>query len=472
MAAAQLFFSPPLPNPHPAPNHRRWVQSSSILSRQNRVSAGKFITRANGGDMLGDFGARDPFPAEVESRFGEKVLGNMDTEHKILIPNISAMSLAQQECSPVSPVQPPMSKDDAQRLLKKVLGWRLLEEEGGLKLQCLWKLKDFGCGIELINRIHRVTEASGHFPNLHLEHPNQVRAELWTRTIGGLTMNDFIVAAKIDAIKTSDLAPRKRRRSRRMAGRVAITSKLELKPPPYPMDALEPHMSKETFEYHWGKHHRAYVDNLNKQIDGMELENMSLGDVVVATYNKGDVLPAFNNAAQAWNHEFFWESMKPGGGGKPSGELLTLIKRDFGSFEKFVQEFRTAASTQFGSGWAWLVYKANRLDVENAVNPIPSEEDKKLVVVKSPNAVNPLVWDYDHAYYLDFQNRRPDYISTFMEKLVSWEAVSARLEAAKARASTREEEEEMKKREEGDIGDSQPVEMYVDGDGQDDDSDD
>ncbi|CAL1390939.1 unnamed protein product [Linum trigynum] len=271
------------------------------------------------------------------------------------------------------------------------------------------------------------------------------------------------------------------RRSRRMAGRVAITSKLELKPPPYPMDALEPHMSKETFEYHWGKHHRAYVDNLNKQIDGTDFENMSLGDVVVVTYNKGDVLPAFNNAAQAWNHEFFWESMKPGGGGKPSGELLKLIERDFGSFEKFVQEFKAAASTQFGSGWAWLVYKANRLDVENAVNPIPSEEDKKLVVVKSPNAVNPLVWDYDplltidvweHAYYLDFQNRRPDYISTFMEKLVSWEAVNARLEAAKARASKREEEDEMKKREEGDIGDSQPVEMYVDGDGQDDDSDD
>ncbi|KAK6156026.1 hypothetical protein DH2020_010274 [Rehmannia glutinosa] len=112
--------------------------------------------------------------------------------------------------------------------------------------------------------------------------------------------------------------------------------------------------------------------------------------------------------------------MKPGGGGKPSGELLELINRDFGSFEGFVNEFKAAAATQFGSGWAWL-----------ALNPLPSDEDKKLVVVKSPNAVNPLVWDYS--------NRRPDYISTFMEKLVSWDAVNSRLEAAKARAAEREE---------------------------------
>lgn len=223
-----------------------------------------------------------------------------------------------------------------------------------------------------------------------------------------------------------------------------ITAKFELKPPPYPLNALEPHMSKDTLEFHWGKHHRAYVDNLNKQIVGTELDSKPLEDVVIATYNKGDVLPAFNNAAQAWNHEFFWGCMKPGGGGKPSGELLQLIERDFGSFEKFVEEFKSAAATQFGSGWAWLVYKTNKLDVENAVNPRPSEEDKKLAVLKSPNAVNPLVWDYsplltidvwEHAYYLDFQNRRPDYISTFLEKLVSWEAVSCRLEAAKAQAA-------------------------------------
>ncbi|XP_021905560.1 superoxide dismutase [Fe], chloroplastic isoform X1 [Carica papaya] len=252
-----------------------------------------------------------------------------------------------------------------------------------------------------------------------------------------------------------------------------ITAKFELKPPPYPLNALEPNMSQETLEYHWGKHHRAYVENLNKQIAGTELNGMSLEEIVIVSYNNGDMLPAFNNAAQAWNHQFFWESMKPGGGGKPSGELLSLIERDFGSFERFVEEFKSAAATQFGSGWAWLSYKANRLNVGNAVNPSPSDEDKKLVVVKSPNAVNPLVWDYsplltidvwEHAYYLDFQNRRPDYISTFMEKLVSWDAVSDRLENAKARAAEREKEEERRrKEEEGEkAGDDEAVEVYLD----------
>ncbi|CAL5366624.1 unnamed protein product [Camellia sinensis] len=166
--------------------------------------------RATGGDMLGDFGARDPFPAEVESGFADKVLGNFNTEHRILIPNLSSLSLSQQDCTPVSPPHPPISRDDAQKLLKKVVGWRLLDEEGGLRLQCLWKLRDFKCGVDLINRIYRVVEVTGHFPNLHLELPNQVRAELWTASIGGLSMNDFIVAAKIDEIKTSDLVPKKR----------------------------------------------------------------------------------------------------------------------------------------------------------------------------------------------------------------------------------------------------------------------
>ncbi|KAK4280011.1 hypothetical protein QN277_011696 [Acacia crassicarpa] len=184
--------------------------SPSNPSRSTNPSAFRLRTRAMGADLLGDFGARDPFPAELESKFGEKVLGNNDTEHKILIPNLSALSLAQQECSPVSPLQSPMSEDDAKKLLKKIVGWRLLNEEGGIKLQCLWKVRDFKCGVELINRILKVTEASGHFPSLHLELPNQVRAELWTASIGGLSMNDFIVAAKIDEIKTSDLAPKKR----------------------------------------------------------------------------------------------------------------------------------------------------------------------------------------------------------------------------------------------------------------------
>lgn len=240
-----------------------------------------------------------------------------------------------------------------------------------------------------------------------------------------------------------------RRFLRKAAVSGVVTARFELRPPPYPLDGLEPHMSQETLEYHWGRHHRTYVENLNKQIVGTDLDGLSLEDVVLVSYNKGDMLPAFNNAAQAWNHEFFWESIKPGGGGKPSGELLKLIERDFGSFKDFLERFKSAAASQFGSGWAWLAYKANRLDVANAVNPLPKEEDKKLVIVKSPNAVNPLVWDYsplltidvwEHAYYLDFENQRPDYISTFMDKLVSWEAVSARLESAVARAAHREQE--------------------------------
>ncbi|KAK7393106.1 hypothetical protein VNO78_21560 [Psophocarpus tetragonolobus] len=170
-----------------------------------------FTVRAiDSNKFLGDFGARDPFPAELESSFGEKVLGFSSTEHKILIPNITALALSQQKCSPVSPSQPPISQEDAQTLARKVVGWRLVNEEGGLKIQCLWKLRDFKCGVELINRISKVAETEGHFPNIYLEQPNHVRAELWTASIGGLSMNDFIVAAKIDEIKTSDLVPRKR----------------------------------------------------------------------------------------------------------------------------------------------------------------------------------------------------------------------------------------------------------------------
>ncbi|GMI76646.1 Fe superoxide dismutase 2 [Hibiscus trionum] len=276
------------------------------------------------------------------------------------------------------------------------------------------------------------------------------------------------------------MKPQQRRFLRKYASNV-ITATYELKPPPYSLNALEPHMSRETLEYHWGKHHRTYVENLNKQVVGTDLEGLSLEDIITVTYNKGDILPAFNSAAQAWNHDFFWESMKPGGGGKPSGDLLDLIERDFGSFERFTEEFKSAAATQFGSGWAWLAYKANRLGVENAVNPWPSENDKKLVIVKSPNAVNPLVWDYfplltidvwEHAFYLDFQNRRADYISMFMEKLVSWEAVNARLENAKAQAAEREMEEERMKNEEewkptdddDDDDDDEGLEMYVDSD--------
>ncbi|KAL2526939.1 Transcriptional coactivator/pterin dehydratase [Abeliophyllum distichum] len=157
-------------------------------------------THATGTDLVGDFGARDPFPAEIESNFGDKVLGNVDTEHKILIPTAAALSLSQQQCSPISHLQQPLPEDEAKKMLFKVVGWRLIHEEGGIKLQGLWKLRDFKCAVELINRICRVVESTGHF-SYSSSRAAQSR---------GLSMNDFIVAAKIDEIKTSDLVPRKR----------------------------------------------------------------------------------------------------------------------------------------------------------------------------------------------------------------------------------------------------------------------
>ncbi|XP_051142852.1 probable pterin-4-alpha-carbinolamine dehydratase, chloroplastic [Andrographis paniculata] len=167
--------------------------------------------RASAPDLLGDFGARDPFPAELESNFAEKVQGNVDTEHKILIPTSSALSLAQRDCVPVSEIQQPLSEDEAKKLLLKVVGWRLVDEEGCLKLKGLWKVRDVKCGEELINRINKCVESTGHLPTVRLEdESNQVTAELWTSAIGGLSINDFIVAAKIDTIKVSDLQPRLR----------------------------------------------------------------------------------------------------------------------------------------------------------------------------------------------------------------------------------------------------------------------
>ncbi|XP_064947089.1 superoxide dismutase [Fe], chloroplastic-like isoform X1 [Musa acuminata AAA Group] len=261
---------------------------------------------------------------------------------------------------------------------------------------------------------------------------------------------------------------------RRLPRCARIAAQLELKPPPYSLSSLEPHMSRETLEYHWGRHHRAHVASLNNLIAGTDLDGMGLDEIVVVSYNKGNPLPLFVHAAQVWNHDFFWQSIKPGGGGRPSGRLMELIERDFGSFDRMLEEFKRAALTQFGSGWAWLVYKANRLDVGNAVNPCPSEKDNKLVVLKSPNAVNPIVWDYspllaidvwEHAYYLDYENRRADYVSIFLEKLVSWEVVSDRLDVAIERAAERAREDETRRQEDdAAVTHSEAVEMYLDSD--------
>ncbi|KAG2432965.1 hypothetical protein HXX76_008693 [Chlamydomonas incerta] len=225
--------------------------------------------------------------------------------------------------------------------------------------------------------------------------------------------------------QASSLVAGQRRAVRPASGRRAVITRaaLELKSPPYALDALEPHMSKQTLEFHWGKHHRAYVDNMNKQIAGSPLDGKSLEEIVVASWNNGQPTPVFNNAAQVWNHTFFWESMKPNGGGAPTGKLAEAITRDFGSLDKFKEEFKQAGMTQFGSGWAWL----------NA------DKAGKLSISKSPNAVNPVVEGktpiltvdvWEHAYYIDVQNRRPDYITTFMEKLINWDAVAQRYAAA------------------------------------------
>jgi Fe-Mn family superoxide dismutase len=196
----------------------------------------------------------------------------------------------------------------------------------------------------------------------------------------------------------------------------------ELPALPYPADALKPYMSAETFSFHHGKHHAAYVANLNKLIEGTDLANKSLEEIIKATFGDPNKAGIFNNAAQVWNHTFFWESMKPGGGGAPTGPIADKINADFGSYDKFVEAFKTAAATQFGSGWAWLVL-----------------EDGTLKVTKTPNAENPLVYGqtplltldvWEHAYYLDYQNRRPDFISAYLEHLVNWDAANARLAAA------------------------------------------
>lgn len=199
---------------------------------------------------------------------------------------------------------------------------------------------------------------------------------------------------------------------------------VELPPPPFELHALEPHMSKESMEYHWGKHHRGYVTNLNKAIEGSDMDKMAIEEIVKATWNDGQPTASFNNAAQVWNHTFFWESMKPEGGGEPCGKLLEAINSAFGSFEEFSKLFKTAAVTQFGSGWAWLV----------------SDAAGGLSIAKTPNAETPLasgsgvpvlccdVWE--HAYYVDYRNQRPVYVDTFMEKLVNWDKVSERYAAA------------------------------------------
>jgi len=183
---------------------------------------------------------------------------------------------------------------------------------------------------------------------------------------------------------------------------------------PYAKDALAPHISAETLEYHHGKHHNAYVTNLNKLIDGKPEASLSLEEIILRS--DGGI---FNNAAQVWNHTFYWHSMKPKGGGEPTGDLADAIKRDFGSLEKFKEEFTAAATTQFGSGWAWLVLKDGKLAVTKTGNAdLPMKHGQKALLTID-------VWE--HAYYIDYRNLRPKYIETFLTSLVNWDFVAKNL---------------------------------------------
>ena len=194
----------------------------------------------------------------------------------------------------------------------------------------------------------------------------------------------------------------------------------ELPALPYEKNALEPHMSANTFDFHHGKHHNTYVVNLNKLLEGSPLEGKSLEDIITATAGDASKAGMFNNAAQVWNHTFFWNSMSPNGGGAPTGDFAAKIDEAFGSLDGFKEKFKEAGATQFGSGWAWLVVG----------------DGGKLEIVKTPNAENPMtqgktplltcdVWE--HAYYLDYQNRRPDFLAAFLDNLVNWDFAAENL---------------------------------------------
>lgn len=183
---------------------------------------------------------------------------------------------------------------------------------------------------------------------------------------------------------------------------------------PYGLNALEPHISEKTISFHYGKHHQGYLNMLNKLVEGTDYANTSLNDVVNKSHGRIEDVAIFNNAAQVWNHTFYWNSMKPNGGGVPQGKLHDAIVRDFGEIQKVIDGLKNAATTQFGSGWAWLC----------------STTEGQLIIQKTGNAQNPMtdgliplltidVWE--HAYYLDYQNLRASYLDTFFEHLVNWE---------------------------------------------------
>ena len=193
----------------------------------------------------------------------------------------------------------------------------------------------------------------------------------------------------------------------------------ELPDLPYSHDALDPVISRETLEFHHDKHHAAYVGKYNDAVSGTDLDAKPIEEVIRAVADDASKAGLFNNAAQAWNHTFYWNSMVPNGGGTPSDDLAKKIDEDFGSFDAFVEQFKTAGATQFGSGWAWLVSDNGTLKVTNTSNA-----DTPLTIGQTP-LLTMDVWE--HAYYLDYQNQRPAYIDVFVEKLINWDFAAANL---------------------------------------------
>ncbi len=186
---------------------------------------------------------------------------------------------------------------------------------------------------------------------------------------------------------------------------------------PYTKDALAPHLSAETLEYHHDKHHAAYVATLNKLVDGTPQEGKSLEEIILSAEG-----PLFNNAAQAWNHAFLWQCMTPGGGGEPSGDVAAAIQRDLGSYDAFRAAMTEAGTTQFGSGWAWLVIENGKLAVTKTANAdLPLKHGQTALLTVD-------VWE--HAYYIDYRNLRPKYLEVFLDALVNWEFVAKNLAAA------------------------------------------
>ena len=188
---------------------------------------------------------------------------------------------------------------------------------------------------------------------------------------------------------------------------------------PYAQDALEPYISARTMSFHYGKHHQAYVDSLNKLVAGTPAAGQPLETIIVESAGKADKAAVFNNAAQAWNHAFFWKSMKPGGGGQPTGRLSNLIVKSFGSFDEFKNAFVAAAVAQFGSGWVWLVQEGDTLKIVKTSNADTPIAHKQTVLLTCD------VWE--HAYYLDYQNRRKDFVQAFLDHLANWEFAAAQL---------------------------------------------